>query len=131
MRRSATVFALALCVAGCGLTSDAPLVIAEDTGRSSGCVLSYFVADVVADPKFGVVYAKTGKPVVWPSGTTGHWVRSEVEVTDIRGKVVVTTPGRYRFSPIYLNGTGAYDGPMAVCFPEPCPDCEEGEGGPM
>lgn len=136
MRRVACTLALALCVLGCSARAGAaptgalpsslgdqvPLITVE--ASDGNCMLSYSVIDVVGDPTLGTVNKDGGKPLTWPRGYTARSAGLEVEVLDPEGNVVLKTGSRYRISPIF-NADGEA---VAVCAPQPCPDCKLGDG---
>jgi hypothetical protein len=119
-----TTLALALCLFGCGsaaLQSDGVrLVIDESVGRIDvngefvvGCGLMPTYGELIADPTFGVAFKGTGAPAVWPRGTTGWRVGTEVEVRDALGRVMTTTG--IGLQQIHLAGNGPGDESGAIC----------------
>ena len=66
------------------------------------CLLSFRVADVVADPTSDVPVDKaTGGEFTWPAGYTAWRAGTETEVRDAWWNVVLRTGGRYRFTPTW------------------------------
>jgi len=121
--RIIAALALGLLLLGCGRS--APLRVDKEASAQNCCLLSYVVIDVVADPTFGTVNKAGGEPLTWPSGFTGRWAGSEVEVVDTAGRVVLTTGGRYWLSPLYPPWDRFVVGEV-----RPCADCDLG-GGPL
>jgi hypothetical protein len=78
-----------------------PLLTVETQTSFGSCVLDlFYVADVIADPTSGAPSdAATGESFAWPKGFTARRARSEVEVFDPAGNVVVMTGRRYRMCP--------------------------------
>jgi hypothetical protein len=130
VHRVITTLALALFLLGCESESlpldRVRLVTGGDPG--TGCGLMPRLGDLRADPMFGTVLG--GGPAVWPSGYTGRWAGSEVEVLDGTGRVVATTGQRYQFYFVYVPGKGGAGDPAhgksadVICDIYPCtPDC--------
>lgn len=135
MRRVTTTLALALSLLGCELFSNQVPLLTVDRDDPGGCILSYTVLELIADPTFGTVYTN-GDPVKWPRGYTARRAGTEVEVLDAGGNVVLTTGRRYMVSPTGASmGTGEASIMSGSCI-RPCVPigfikCELGESGPL
>lgn len=110
MRRAITIFALALCLVGCGgKPAGEPfrLVTSWEPGTAggAGCRPGWWAAgQLVFDPTYGTALkVESGDrpkgatiPVLWWPTFSGRRLGNEVSVLDPDGNVVVTTGRRYR-----------------------------------
>jgi hypothetical protein len=75
-----------------------------------GCYTNFAVGQLVVDTEFGTALIEDGRdavPVMWPPGTTGRQVGSEVEVISKRGEVIARTGNRYQ-----IEGAGSARYPL-------------------
>jgi hypothetical protein len=112
MLRVISSIAIALCLLGCDVSGEVPLL----TG-SLGCYAggeSGPTAPLVIDPTYGTSFA--GRPVMWPLGYTARRFGNEVVVLDAKGNVKATTGRIYHislaYSPALVPGDdGSLEGP--------------------
>jgi hypothetical protein len=81
------------------LTGWGPLAPQDDD--KTGCYTNFAVGQLVVDAEFGTALIEAGReavPVMWPPGTTGRQVGSQVEVINKRGEVVARTGSRYQIA---------------------------------
>jgi hypothetical protein len=76
----------------------------------TGCYTNFTVGLLVVDAEFGTALFADGReaiPVMWPPGTLGRQVGSQVEVINKRGEVVARTGNRYQ-----IQGAGNARSPL-------------------
>ena len=139
IRRVAFTVALALGLVGCR-SVDVPVpLVTVDRDDPVGCLLTFSVIEVIADPTVGTVDKAGGRVLMWPRGYTARLADGEVEVFDRSGKLVLTTGNRYMVSPVsmdpdegsVMSGSCVRLCPPGGLGPETFIKCEVGESGPL
>jgi hypothetical protein len=115
-RRLALGAMLALAVAGCGLAPDRSVQLL--TYDRNGCYVGPLVGELVADPTYGTsvlvhpwgLESSRVVSVAWPSGYSGRYVGSEIEVVAPDGRVVAVTGKSYELmgGDVQVDGVNAW-----------------------